>query len=110
MTVVGPTEARHADGLAVDFVVESDRAQLSEIVQRVRDGRLRTNIGNVATHPSVRCALAGARAGQSAQGSGRGRRRCGRDACNHVVGMAYDDVERLRRIAEALERAHSRRR
>jgi NADPH:quinone reductase-like Zn-dependent oxidoreductase len=37
------------DGLAVDFVVESDRAQLSEIVQRVRDGRLRTNIGNVST-------------------------------------------------------------
>jgi hypothetical protein len=37
------------DGLAVDFVVEFDRAQLSEIVQRVRDGRLRTNIGNVST-------------------------------------------------------------
>ncbi|MCA0019486.1 zinc-binding dehydrogenase, partial [Mesorhizobium sp. B264B1A] len=36
------------DGLAVDFVVEADRAQLSEIVQRVRDGRLRTNIGKVA--------------------------------------------------------------
>ena len=36
-------------GLAVDFVVESDRAQLSAIVQRVRDGRLRTNIGAVAT-------------------------------------------------------------
>ncbi len=49
MTVVGPPEARPGDGLAVDFVVESDRAQLSEIVQRVRDGRLRTNIGNVAT-------------------------------------------------------------
>src|SRR3954467_12181722 len=48
VTVVGPPEARAADGLAVDFVVESDRAQLSEIVQRVRDGRLRTNIGNVA--------------------------------------------------------------
>ncbi|MGW1418590.1 NADP-dependent oxidoreductase [Bradyrhizobium manausense] len=46
--VVGPCEARPADGLAVDFVVESDRAQLSEIVQRVRDGRLRTNIGTVA--------------------------------------------------------------
>ena len=28
---------------------ESDRAQLGEIVQRVRDGRLRTNIGNVST-------------------------------------------------------------
>jgi hypothetical protein len=34
--------------LAIDFVVESNRAQLSEIVQRVRDGRLRTNIGTVA--------------------------------------------------------------
>jgi NADPH:quinone reductase-like Zn-dependent oxidoreductase len=34
--------------VAVDFVVESDRAQLSEIVQRVRDGRLRTNIGTVS--------------------------------------------------------------
>ena len=32
----------------LDFVVEADRAQLSEIVQRVRDGRLRTNVGNVA--------------------------------------------------------------
>ncbi len=49
VSVVGPPEARPADGLAVDFVVESDRAQLSEIVQRVRDGRLRTNIGKVAT-------------------------------------------------------------
>jgi NADPH:quinone reductase-like Zn-dependent oxidoreductase len=48
VTVVGPAEARPADGLAVDFVVESDRAQLSEIVQRVRDGRLRTNIGRVS--------------------------------------------------------------
>jgi NADPH:quinone reductase-like Zn-dependent oxidoreductase len=35
--------------MVVDFVVESDRAQLSAIVQRVRDGRLRTNIGNVST-------------------------------------------------------------
>jgi NADPH:quinone reductase-like Zn-dependent oxidoreductase len=49
VTIVGPTEARPADGRAIDFVVESDRAHLSEIVQRVRDGRLRTNIGDVAT-------------------------------------------------------------
>jgi len=49
VSIVGPPEARPADGVAVDFVVESDRAQLSEIVQRVRDGRLRTNIGNVST-------------------------------------------------------------
>ena len=57
VTVVGPTEARPADGLTVDFVVESDRAQLSEIVQRVRDGRLRTNIGTVATLDDVVAAL-----------------------------------------------------
>ncbi|MBO4220832.1 NADP-dependent oxidoreductase [Bradyrhizobium neotropicale] len=49
VSIVGPAGARPADGLAVDFVVESDRFQLSEIVQRVRDGRLRTNIGNVTT-------------------------------------------------------------
>jgi NADPH:quinone reductase-like Zn-dependent oxidoreductase len=48
VSVVGPVEARPADGLAVDFVVEADRAQLGEIVQRVRDGRLRTNIGTIA--------------------------------------------------------------
>jgi NADPH:quinone reductase-like Zn-dependent oxidoreductase len=48
VSVVGPPEAPPADGFAVDFVVESDRAQLLEIVQRVRDGRLRTNIGTVA--------------------------------------------------------------
>src|SRR3954454_6357007 len=57
VTVVGPPEARAADGLAVDFVVESDRAQLREIVQRVRDGRLRTNIGNVATLDDAVAAL-----------------------------------------------------
>ncbi|NID14678.1 NADP-dependent oxidoreductase [Luteibacter yeojuensis] len=49
VTVVGPPEARPADGRAIDFVVESDRAQLTEIVQRVRDGRLRTNIGHIAS-------------------------------------------------------------
>lgn len=48
VSIVGPSEVRPADGLSVDFVVESDRAQLAEIVQRVRDGRLRTNIGKVA--------------------------------------------------------------
>ena len=31
-----------------DVVVEADRRQLGEIVQRVRDERLRTNIGVVA--------------------------------------------------------------
>ncbi|HEU4588347.1 MAG TPA: NADP-dependent oxidoreductase [Gemmatimonadales bacterium] len=49
VSIVGPPEARPDDGLAVDFVVESDRAQLRAIVERVRDGRLRTNIGTVST-------------------------------------------------------------
>jgi NADPH:quinone reductase-like Zn-dependent oxidoreductase len=49
VSIVGPPEARPVDGLVIDFVVESDRAQLNEIVQRVRDGRLRSNVGTVAT-------------------------------------------------------------
>jgi NADPH:quinone reductase-like Zn-dependent oxidoreductase len=57
VSIVGPAEARPADGLAIDFVVEADRTQLGEIVQRVRDGRLRTNIGNVATLDDAVAAL-----------------------------------------------------
>jgi NADPH:quinone reductase-like Zn-dependent oxidoreductase len=49
MSIVGPPEARPGNGMAVDFVVESNRAHLKEIIQRVRDGRLRTNIGTVST-------------------------------------------------------------
>jgi NADPH:quinone reductase-like Zn-dependent oxidoreductase len=49
VSVVGPPETRPKDGRTIDFVVESDRAQLAEIVERVRDGRLRTNIGTVST-------------------------------------------------------------
>jgi NADPH:quinone reductase-like Zn-dependent oxidoreductase len=49
VTIAGPTEARPADGLTIDFVVVSYRTQLSEIIRRVRDGRLRTNIGKVST-------------------------------------------------------------
>jgi len=48
VTVTGPTEARPAGGRTIDFVVEPDRAQLSEIVQRFRHGRLQTKIGKVA--------------------------------------------------------------
>jgi NADPH:quinone reductase-like Zn-dependent oxidoreductase len=49
VTITGPIEARPAHGLTVDFVVEADRVQLSEIVRRARDGRVRTNIGKVST-------------------------------------------------------------
>jgi NADPH:quinone reductase-like Zn-dependent oxidoreductase len=57
VSVTGPVGARPTDGLAVDFVVESDRAQLGEIVQRVRDGRLRTNVGNIANLDDAVAAL-----------------------------------------------------
>jgi len=57
VSVVGPVEAPPTGGLAVDFVVESDRAQLSEIAQRVRDGRMRPNIGDVATLDDAIAAL-----------------------------------------------------
>ena len=57
VTIAGPPEARPADGLAIDFVVVPDRAQLGEIVRRVRDGRLRTNIGNIATLDDAVAAL-----------------------------------------------------
>jgi NADPH:quinone reductase-like Zn-dependent oxidoreductase len=49
VSVVGPPETRPADVVAIDFVVESDRVQLGEVVRRVQDGRLRTHIGTVAT-------------------------------------------------------------
>ncbi|MEV7449066.1 NADP-dependent oxidoreductase [Streptomyces nigra] len=48
VTIAGPPDVRPVGGLAIDFVVESDRVQLGEIVQRVRDGRLRTNVGTVS--------------------------------------------------------------
>jgi NADPH:quinone reductase-like Zn-dependent oxidoreductase len=49
VSVVGPVEDPPANGRAVDFVVEADRGQLGEIVKRVGDGRLRTNIGTIAS-------------------------------------------------------------
>ena len=57
VSIVGPAEARPDDGRTVDFVVESDRAQLGEIIQRVRDGRLQTNIGTVSTLDDAVAAL-----------------------------------------------------
>jgi NADPH:quinone reductase-like Zn-dependent oxidoreductase len=57
VTIAGPPDARPTNGLAVDFVVLPDRAQLGEVVQRVRDGRLRTHIGNVATLDDAVAAL-----------------------------------------------------
>jgi len=49
VSVIGPYEVQPDRGQAIDFVVEADRSQLDEIVQRVKDGRLRTNIGKIST-------------------------------------------------------------
>ena len=49
VSVVGPVEGQLPSGRAIDFVVEADRDQLGEIVKRVADGRLRTNIGTIAS-------------------------------------------------------------
>jgi NADPH:quinone reductase-like Zn-dependent oxidoreductase len=57
VTIAGPPGARPAEGLAIDFVVVSDRAQLSEIAQRVRDERVRTNIGAVSALDDAVAAL-----------------------------------------------------
>jgi NADPH:quinone reductase-like Zn-dependent oxidoreductase len=49
VTIAGPAETKPTGGLAIDFVLVPDRAQLGEIIQRVRDGRLRTNIGYISS-------------------------------------------------------------
>ena len=49
VTIAGPIEAQPAGVLTIDFVVEANRAQLIDLVQQFREGRLRTNIGNIAT-------------------------------------------------------------
>jgi NADPH:quinone reductase-like Zn-dependent oxidoreductase len=48
VTIAGPPEVQPTEGPAVDFVVGADRTQVGEVVQRVRDGRLQTNIAQVA--------------------------------------------------------------
>lgn len=49
VSVAGPEEARLDNIRVIDFVVKSDRAQPTEIVQRVQEGRLCTNIGTIVT-------------------------------------------------------------
>lgn len=49
VTIAGPTEARPVSGVTTDFIVVPDRAQLGEIARWARGGRVRTNIGKVAT-------------------------------------------------------------
>ncbi|MFJ8938827.1 NADP-dependent oxidoreductase [Streptomyces sp. NPDC102365] len=47
VTIAQPPSVRPEDGRAVFFVVEPDRALLTDLVQRLRDGRLDVRIGEV---------------------------------------------------------------
>src|SRR6185437_6496963 len=47
VTIAGPVDVQPHNGRTIDFVVEPNPAPLPELVQRLRHGRLRTNIGNV---------------------------------------------------------------
>jgi NADPH:quinone reductase-like Zn-dependent oxidoreductase len=47
VTITMPPTVRPKDGRAVFFVVEPDRARLADLAQRVRDGRLKSLVGEV---------------------------------------------------------------
>jgi NADPH:quinone reductase-like Zn-dependent oxidoreductase len=47
VTTAGPPAVQPHDGQAIFFVVESDRARLVELAERVRTGRLRPIVGGV---------------------------------------------------------------
>ncbi|MEU7303810.1 NADP-dependent oxidoreductase [Streptomyces sp. NPDC007206] len=47
VTIVMPPKVRPKDGRAVFFVVEPDRARLTDLAARVRDGRLKPAVGAV---------------------------------------------------------------
>ena len=47
VTTIEPATIQPENGRAVFFVVEADRSQLAELAQRLRDGRLTSNVGAV---------------------------------------------------------------
>jgi NADPH:quinone reductase-like Zn-dependent oxidoreductase len=47
VSITMPPKVRPRDGRTVFFVVEPDRAQLADLAQRVRDGRLKPTVGAV---------------------------------------------------------------
>ena len=47
VTIAAPPRVQPEDGRAVFFVVEPDRAQLADLAQRLRDGRLKPIVGAV---------------------------------------------------------------
>ncbi|MEU9446726.1 zinc-binding dehydrogenase, partial [Streptomyces sp. NPDC048304] len=58
VSVVMPPKVRPKDGRAVFFVVEPDRARLTDLAARVRDGRLKPAVGAVRPLAEAPCAFA----------------------------------------------------
>jgi NADPH:quinone reductase-like Zn-dependent oxidoreductase len=57
VTIVGPPQLQPADGHAIFFVVEPDRAQLTELASRLRDGRIAPTIAAEHSLPEAIAAL-----------------------------------------------------
>jgi NADPH:quinone reductase-like Zn-dependent oxidoreductase len=47
VTTIEPPTIQPGNGRAIFFVVEADRSQLTELAQRLHDGRLTANVGAV---------------------------------------------------------------
>ncbi|MGW0232256.1 zinc-binding dehydrogenase, partial [Actinopolymorpha singaporensis] len=58
VSIIMPPKGRPKDGRAVFFVVEPDRVRLSELVTRVREGRLTPLVGAVRPLAETAAALA----------------------------------------------------
>ncbi|WP_108932679.1 NADP-dependent oxidoreductase [Streptomyces ardesiacus] len=61
VTIAAPPVVTPENGRAVFFVVESDRVRLADLVQRVRDGRLRIPVGEVRPLAEAPAAFAAGR-------------------------------------------------
>lgn len=61
VTIAAPPSAQPENGRAVFFVVEPDRAQLTALAQRVREGRLKILVGQIRPLAEAAVAFAGPR-------------------------------------------------
>lgn len=57
VTIAHPTDARPVDGRTVFFVVEPDRARLTDLAERVRTGRFTPAVGTVLSLADVAASL-----------------------------------------------------
>ncbi len=58
VTITDIPKVQPKDGRAIFFVVEPDRSRLAELAQRLKDGRLKPNVGAVVPLPEVPAAFA----------------------------------------------------